>query len=74
MLQEDQQNIAAASQQYGGNDDDYYDEENLPDERIQTEVIRRMHHNEVASEAETTLKQLEEINRMKAQLASSPSP
>ena len=44
MLQDDQNYQAAVDDQ---GDDDYYDEENLPDERVQTEVIRRMHHNEV---------------------------
>ena len=47
MLQDDQNLAVAAQYADGQGDDDYYDEENLPDERVQTEVIRRMHHNEV---------------------------
>ena len=47
----------------GGDNGDYYDEENLPDEMTQTEVIRRMHHNQVAEEAEMTLWRLEELKR-----------
>ena len=63
MLQEDQNIVAAAQYEADGQqgDDEYYDEENLPDERVQTELIRRMHHNEVQSEAETTLKMFEDL-------------
>ena len=52
MLAEDQ---AINQNAMAENEDDYYDEETLPDEQAQIELIRRMRHNEVASETETTL-------------------
>ena len=52
MLAEDQ---ASNQNAMAENEDDYYDEETLPDEQAQIELIRRMRHNEVASETETTL-------------------
>ena len=51
MLQEDQRN----GETYYDEDEQYYDEEDLPDEQKQMEIIRRMRHNEVATEANDTL-------------------
>ena len=54
LMQEDQANE-------GGDSNDYYDEETLPDEQRQIEVIRRIRHNEVADEAQDTLRALQEL-------------
>ena len=71
MLQEDQ--ARAAANTYDENNM-YYSESDLPDEESQIEQIRRIRHNEVATEAQTTLQMLEDLKRQREMLHSSPSP
>jgi len=40
-----------------------FDDDNLPDENTQIEYLRRLRHDQVASEAENHLKLLEELKR-----------
>lgn len=57
MLQEDQR----VGESYYDETDQYYDEEDLPDEHQQIEIIRRMRHNQVASESNQALQKLADL-------------
>ena len=44
-------------------DDAEYDDESLPDENAQIEYLRRQHHDKVATDADMTLRKLEELKQ-----------